>query len=226
MHHMQKKRLAAGFWPRFSNQIDIINHNAAMMSSIRAFKASGAPVFQHREELYAAINQRLAEAVITYLEFGVWKGASLKTWTDIHPQPGSRFYGFDSFEGLPEAWNHFSAPTVRGAFDLGGAVPQFPDSRVKLLKGWFQETLRDFLATTPLTHPLVIHNDSDLHSSTLYVLSTLDPFIQSGDILIFDEYSSPSNEFLAWEQYKRAFMRQAKCIGLSDLGTQVAFQFA
>ena len=59
--------------------------------------------------------------------------------------------------------------------------------------------------------------------TTQYTLGTLDPFLKADDIIIFDEYSSASNEYLAWEQHKRAFMRNAKCIALSDRWTQAAF---
>ncbi len=52
------------------------------------------------------------------------------------------------------------------------------------------------------------------------MVSTLDPVLEAGDVIIFDEYSSPANEYLAWEQHKRAFMRKAECIGMSDQWTQ------
>jgi hypothetical protein len=74
-----------------------------------------------------------------------------------------------------------------------------------------------------LRHPIVINCDSDLHSSALYILCTLDPVLTAGDIVMFDEYTSPSNEYLAWEEYSRAFMREAECIAMGDQWSQVAF---
>jgi len=102
-------------------------------------------------------------------------------------------------------------------------MPSIPDSRVALIDGWFQHTLRGFMQGYELAHPIVINNDSDLHSSTLYTLCTLDPVLQSGDIVIFDEYTSPVNEHLAWEEYLRAFMRKAACIAMSNNWAQTAF---
>jgi O-methyltransferase len=224
MHHGIKKRLTSLVWPKFAPTIETINRNADMMATIRSYEAESVKQFVERKQLYAEVNHRLGNNAITYIEFGVWEGESLTAWTKINGHENSRFYGFDSFEGLPEDWNHGFRVTKKGAFDLNGATPNIPDTRVSFVKGWFQETLRDFLRRTELAHPIVVHNDSDLHSSTQYTLSTLDPVLEAGDVIIFDEYSSPSNEYLAWEQHKRAFMRKAECIGMSDHWTQAAFK--
>lgn len=224
MRHTKQKRLAGKLWPKFSFMIDTINRNAQMMATIRSYESQSVLQFPHRSQLHAAVNENLGHCAITYLEFGVWEGESLKAWTKLNANPASRFYGFDSFEGLPEKWDHAFGKTNKGAFDLKGNLPSIGDSRVSLIPGWFQKTLRSFLDTNELIHPIVIHNDSDLHSSTQYTLCTLDPYLRAGDVIIFDEYSSPSNEYLAWEQYKRAFMRDARCIGMSDEWTQAAFQ--
>jgi hypothetical protein len=223
MHHATKKRLASYLWPKFSQTIETINRNAEMMATIRGYESNALQTFADRKQLYSAINERLGNTSITYLEFGVFEGESLAAWANINTNEASRFYGFDSFEGLPEDWGHALGTTKKGAFSLKGDIPKIYDSRVALIKGWFQHSLRNFLSRTGLSHPIVVHNDSDLPSSTQYTLSTLDPFLQAGDIIIFDEYSSPPNEYLAWEQHKRAFMRSAKCIAMSDQWTQAAF---
>jgi O-methyltransferase len=223
MHHATKKQLASLFWPKFSRAVEAVNRNAEMMATIRNLEASGVHKFANREQLYSEINSRFGNVAITYLEFGVWRGESLEAWTRINTNETSRFYGFDSFEGLPEDWLHAFGVTKQGDFGLKGEPPKISDQRVKLVKGWFQDTLRDFLQHSDLAHPIVVHNDSDLHSSTHYTLSTLDPFLKAGDVVVFDEYSSAINEYLAWEQYKRAFMREAKCVGMSDRWTQAAF---
>lgn len=225
MHHFTRKQLAGLVWPRFSASVEVLNRNSQMLATIKSHSSGDIEVFAKREEMFCAVNERLENRRIAYLEFGVWKGDSLRAWTDINTNEKSCFYGFDSFEGLPEHWvKGFGHATVQGQFGLSGVMPSIQDARVTLINGWFQETLRNFLQSTELAHPIVVHNDSDLHSSTLYTLCTLDPILQAGDIIIFDEYSSPSHEYLAWEQYKRAFMRKSKCIAMSDHWTQAAFE--
>lgn len=226
MHTMTKKTLAAKLWPRYSPAVELLNRNAHMLATLRRYAHDSVAQFADREGMYGALQERLGNRPITYLEFGVWKGESLRAWTRLNTDPQSRFFGFDSFEGLPEDWQHgFGRETTREHFDLEGRMPRFDDGRVELIKGWFQQTLRPFLERVELRHPLVIHNDCDLHSSTLYVLATLDPYIQDGDLIMFDEYASPRNEYLAWDEYLRAFARQARCVAMSDRWSQTAFEF-
>jgi len=222
---MTKKSLARLLWPRYSFSLDTLNRNAQMFSRIRDYeKSSSVAMFPNRVELYAAVNSRTGNASITYLEFGVWNGASLKDWTIINTSPDSRFYGFDSFEGLPEAWDHgFGHKTGKDRFTLGGELPRLSDPRIRLIKGWFQDSLAGFLTETELSHPITVHIDCDLHSSAMFVLATLNPHLRAGDVIIFDEFTSPANEFLAWEEYQRAFLRKAECVAMSDRWSQVAF---
>ncbi len=70
----------------------------------------------------------------------------------------------------------------------------------------------------------MVHVDCDLYSSSLYVLCSLDAKLQKGDIVIFDEYSSQLNEFLAWDEYQRAFLRKSACIAMALDWTHVAFR--
>ena len=81
------------------------------------------------------------------------------------------YFLFDSFEGLPEAWGHAAPKT----FTTGGAIPAAADPRVSFVKGWFQNTLPDFLAATRLNpdRPVLVHYDADLYTSTLFILTTL-----------------------------------------------------
>jgi hypothetical protein len=124
---------------------------------------------------------------ILLLEFGVWRGDSLRSFTTLNSAPGSRFYGFDSFEGLPEDWR--GMPAKR--FDLGGHLPEIDDPRVQLVKGWFQQSLpplMDRLEEEAKSRTVVVHFDADLFSSTLFVLFALGARLKRYHF-IFDEFS-------------------------------------
>jgi hypothetical protein len=137
-------------------------------------------ILDNKIALYSYLRDNyLQDASIDYLEFGVWKGTTLKHWTELFPDQESRFFGFDTFEGLPEEWGHFATLHTKGTFDLGGVVPVIDDPRVTLIKGLFQDSLAPFLATFKPANQLVIHCDADLYTSTLYSLTKLNDLLNS-----------------------------------------------
>ena len=62
------------------------------------------PTFKNRQELqdYAIKHCINTEIAVTYVEFGVWKGESIKYFASNIKDCKSIFIGLDSFEGLPE----------------------------------------------------------------------------------------------------------------------------
>jgi hypothetical protein len=136
MHPIARKKLANMLWPKFSRSVETLNRNAQMFSSIRGYDRSTIQSCSTRYDMYAKVNNRLADSAIIYLEFGVWKDESLAAWSKLDTNPHSMLYGFDSFEGLPEQWDHgFGHAIVKKRFDVGGAMPVCEDPRVKLVKG-------------------------------------------------------------------------------------------
>jgi len=132
------------------------------------------PIFMKRTEMYDYINKEVVNGKsIQYLEFGVYKGSSIKYFASINSDYDSTFLGFDTFTGLPEDWVEFSRTVKSNTFDTGGEIPQTDDKRITFIKGMFQDTLPAFLSEYKAENQLVIHNDSDLFSSTLYVLTYL-----------------------------------------------------
>jgi len=57
-----------------------------------------------REELWTRTLEQVPAQDLLLLEFGVWQGESTRFFAGLNRSPSSRFYGFDSFEGLPEDW--------------------------------------------------------------------------------------------------------------------------
>lgn len=176
--------------------------------------AKNCPTFKDRYELYTYINTEiLRNGRIDYLEFGVYKGTSIKYWSQINTHDYSRFWGFDTFTGLPQVWDRILDMKDKGNFDTKGQTPNIKDTRVSFVKGLFQETLPDFLEKENISSQLVIHNDADLYSSTLYVLTRCDEIIVDGTIVIFDEFSTVLDEYRALEDYCQSYMREYEVLG-------------
>jgi hypothetical protein len=176
--------------------------------------------FPTREQLYRHIGSQVQEPA-TYLEFGVFQGESLRCWTGLLPHSTTRFYGFDSFEGLPENWRMAAG---KSTFDLKGEMPVFSDARVKLVKGWFTNTLPEFLTGFAPSPNLIVHLDADIYSSTIFVLDQLVPRLKTGTILIFDEFFDRDHELRALEEFTKRTRMQLECIGATEAFTQVAFR--
>lgn len=182
-------------------------------------RSSNCPLFDRREQLYGYVQAQLG-CVIDYLEFGVADGESLRSWVGLNDKRESRFWGFDSFEGLPEDWR---TDRPKGMFNRGGQPPCIPDPRLAFQVGWFQDTLPSFLEAFAPEHQLVIHNDSDLYSSTLYVLTKMDPYLGNA-VILFDEFYDSSHEFRALQDYLSAYNRRVTLIAATKHFNQAALR--
>jgi hypothetical protein len=147
-----------------------------------------------------------ASEPLTYLEFGVHKGDSLLHWASRLQHADTCLVGFDSFHGLPETWEFYHGSMKAGSFSTEGRLPRTDDKRVSFVKGWFQNTVPDFLAAHPPAVPLdrqvVIHFDADLYSSTLFLLCMLWNTIPDYHF-IMDDFSH--DEMLALLDFSKSF---------------------
>jgi O-methyltransferase len=185
---------AVAYWARFSHWC--MTHPAP--------GADGGRNGKDRTWLYQSVieQEALGRRPLHYLEFGVYRGDSIRLWLQGIANPESRFVGFDTFTGLPERWR----PTEpKGHFNANGAVPDIKDSRCSFEVGLFQDTLPAFVTRTDLSVRLVVNLDADMFTSTLFVLATLAPYFKSGDLIFFDEFSCPLDEFRAFEEFARSF---------------------
>jgi O-methyltransferase len=148
-----------------------------------------------RTDVFARVAREVENRQVLYLEFGVAAGKSIRWWSAALRNPQSHLHGFDSFEGLPEE----SGPWAKGQFSSGGKPPAIDDSRVKFFKGWFDQTLPNYVL--PAHEQLVVNLDADLYSSTIYVLRQLRPYLKVGTFVYFDEMNHVDHEPRAFDEF-------------------------
>lgn len=160
---------------------------------------------------------------VSYFEFGVASGVSFEWWLQHAKHADSKFFGFDTFEGLPEDWGLFFK---KGA--MAHDMKAITDERHHFVKGIFQDTMRNFVnehrSTLELERRKVLLFDADLFSSTIYVLTQLYPYLRKGDVLIFDEFNVPSHEFYAMKIFRDCFYVKLRPVSAINNFYQTAFE--
>jgi len=152
---------------------------------------------ENRFQVFDVVSRQIAEKKVLYLEFGVFRGESMRYWAEKLRHPDACLHGFDSFEGLPEEWGSMG----KGSFNVDGRIPKMDDPRVKFFKGWFDQVLPSY--TVPSYDTLVINMDADLYSSTIYVLRHLRHLIVPGVFIYFDELHQPEHEPKAFLEFMK-----------------------
>src|SRR5687768_6828053 len=156
---------------------------------------TGKREYSRRYQLYEQVAGHLGlrQKAIDYIEFGVSRGQSFRWWLANNQHQDSKFYGFDTFEGLPEDFGTYN----KG--DMAANIPVVDDARAAFIKGLFQDTVPGFLSAGMLKTQTIklVNLDADLFSSTLYPLTSLAPWLKKGDILLYDEFNVPNREYRA-----------------------------
>lgn len=149
-----------------------------------------------------------------YYEFGVYFGGSFQhAQREAHRLNlnGTRFWGFDSFRGLPEvADTDLDAGFHSGAYTCDRATTErllnqwgFDWSCADLIEGWYEDTLTSTLAAEKDMKPAaVVAVDCDLYKSTVPVLRFMSPLLQSGTVIIFDDWGNYKED----DGERKAFM--------------------
>jgi hypothetical protein len=203
--------------------LDLMGQMQDLFSSVEFERRHLAtvPMFKTRQELFKFALDNVTVPDGLYAEFGVYKGDSINRLARLRPHQA--FHGFDSFEGLPESWT-LGART--GAFSVRGRLPAV-HKNVVLVKGFFEQTLPDFLSACDKKAVAFVHVDCDLYSATKTVLDRLAPLLVEGTVIVFDEYFN----YPGWQQGEyKAFSEFIACndrlgydyIGYIRNGGQVA----
>jgi hypothetical protein len=149
---------------------------------------------------FAVIRSKKAEIMElggSILDLGVYKGASTRALAAIFPD--ETIHGFDSFEGLPDDWEH----VVKGTFDdVQGHLPDVPGN-VRLHQGWFDKTLPAWLGEHGDRPISLLRVDCDVYPSTKTIFSVLAPLLRPGSWIVFDELIG----YWGWRNHEyRAFV--------------------
>lgn len=195
---------------------------AATADYIYQMCPEGIMQFQTRERMFEYVLPKTGDGV--FLEFGVYKGASINLTAVIMEKLGRspKLYGFDAFEGIDEDMVGTDLP--KGGLSCDGQTPAV-HRFVTLVKGWFNETLPEFTKNNT-EKAAFIHVDSDTYSSTKEIFKNCNKMVDEGTIIIFDEYWNYAfwklNEHKAWREFVEENNIEYKYIAHS--GLQVAVQ--
>jgi len=173
-------------------------------SRIHGFDTASPSLLSGIQRALEHVQQTGVAAAGDYYEFGVFKGYAF--W---HAQKQAqrlgltsmRFYGFDSFAGLPDvdgldstSHNEFykgqfacSREQVAANLDANG----IDWDRTFLIEGYYEDSLTGDLYEQYRMRPIAVALiDCDLYASTCEVLRFIEPLIQDGSLLMFDDWSS------------------------------------
>lgn len=175
--------------------------------SIEPLAGGTLPFSPRNSALFLYLHDRfreIADVPGDLVECGVGKGYSLVMLALLnrYHQRGSILWGFDSFEGFPDptpedesmrkpiagdSWAHAaSEKNTRSALGHAGFDAELGDGRVRLVRGFFDQTL-------DLAPPRIalLHLDVDLYGSYKMCLERLYDRVSPGGVILFDEYQGP-----------------------------------
>jgi O-methyltransferase len=196
----------------------------------------------YRDTLSFLRDRHPGEGLGDYLEFGVFRGASLLCmWEALEElrMDDVRIFGFDSFEGLPDSgvaedrdlpWRPGQYPSdyqeTRNRISRAGADPD----RVFLVKGWYSDTLTDeFRERLGIRKASVIMIDCDLYSSAKQALAFCAPLIQDEAFIFFDDWDSGvglADRNLGEKQAFDAFLAEHPHLHAEEFGTYYHTEWA
>jgi hypothetical protein len=196
-------------------------HSTASSVQFAREELKGVAAFKSRRRLFREV---LPPAPFgekdLFLEFGVFKGDSINRLAELRNDV--RWYGFDSFEGLPEAWGRGAR---KGYFDLEGVAPPVHDN-VTLIKGLFENTLRSFVKQHGEQKIAFLHVDCDIYSATKTIFDNIGPMLRPGSIILFDELFNyrgwEDGEYRAFSEYAAKSGYTFEYLAYVSTGTQVA----
>jgi len=148
-----------------------------------------------------------------YLEFGVFNGSSLGSAYLTAKKmnlKSTRFFGFDSFQGLPKGTDEEHDILQKGFY--GCSFEKMKDClkrrgvdsrEIIWIKGWYEDTLNDkVIRENNLGKIGIVFIDCDTYSSSKAVLDFLAPLITEPSIFCFDDWKLYDMDVKGTGEYK------------------------
>jgi len=174
-------------------KINCYNHFKKYFKSALFLESKGTRQYAIKNALRNDPNQDY-----TYLEFGVYKGASVNDLSKYV----KKIYAFDSFEGLKE--DMLGNTEAIGTFNLNKQIPNLNKNVVPVV-GWIQDTLDNFLEKE---NPKInfVHIDVDTYETSKFILKRIKKFLVPNATILFDElYNFPGWDVGEYKALKEEF---------------------
>jgi hypothetical protein len=145
-----------------------------------------------------------------FVECGVAKGGCLAFLTWLSKERS--VWGFDSFEEMPELtdedencgseWVGYNCSGAKGEEEAIETFRRFSVSmkNVKIVKGWFENTLQNYRSS--IKSIAILRLDNDWYKSTKYCLETLYDLVPKGGIIIIDDYHTFTGCYKAVNEFR------------------------
>lgn len=212
----QWKKLTAA--TSLDHELQKLSHRKAAEYALNHFNNS--TYFQSKSKLYQYIRSEVLIATSSeriHAEFGVFKGQSINYFAEC--KNNIQWYGFDSFEGLPENWS--GSGKTKEHFSTLGKLPKVRQN-VTLIAGLFEITLPQWVSAQNKPFAF-LHLDADLYSSTKQVLDIASSYIDENTLFLFDEYFGyvgwENGEHKAWIEWLTNKPFLAECVAYAGNGT-------
>ena len=182
------------FWAIFrsrwvATRISTLGEIAGYFEWLRLNSVDNIAVY--REDLWHFLASDLQRRKVQFsvFELGVAWGYLTNWWIKNEIAENIvEWNGFDRFTGLPRAWRRFPA----GFFDASGLPPKgLNDDRINWYIGDVEDTIHHINFEKYGNSTKIIFFDLDIYEPSIYAFNIIEPFLNSGDYLYFDEAYDP-----------------------------------
>jgi len=212
------------------NLIKIIKNNLFIQNFVKNIVSLYPPYLEFTVEKYIAIRKAMYmtahDATFgSYLEFGVFTGSSFnfamkvnKKVEKLFGESNCEFVGFDSFEGFGEIKKDDQNPSFKNETFivnkkkiLSNIKKCSQGQKYRIVEGFYKDTIKN--KTTKdlnIDKARVVMIDCDLKESAHLALEFIQPSIQEGTIILFDDYHyfkgrEDKGEYGAFNDFKEKY---------------------